>query len=135
MATYLYRLGRFSFRRRRLVLALWLAALAALGVGAATLSGPTPGEVSIPGTEAQQAMDLLNERFPGAGAAGAQARVVFAAPAGEKLTDPANQAAITRTVAELRAGARVAAVTDPLPATVNQAGTVAYAQVTYRVPG
>jgi RND superfamily putative drug exporter len=133
MATYLYRLGRFSFRRRRLVLALWLAALAVLGVGAATLSGPTSDEFSIPGTEAQQAMDLLNERFPGAGAAGAQARVVFAAPAGEQLTDPANQAAITRTVAQLKAGAQVAAVTDPLRGTVNQAGTVAYAQVTYKV--
>ena len=133
MATYLDRLGRFSFRRRKLILALWLAALALLGAGAATLSGPTSDEFSIPGTEAQEAMDLLGQRFPGAGADGAQARVVFAAPAGEKLTDPANRAAIARTVAELRTGGQVAAVTDPLQGAVNQAGTVAYAQVTYKV--
>jgi RND superfamily putative drug exporter len=133
MASYLYRLGRFSFRRRRLILALWLAALALLGVGAATLSGPTSDEFSIPGTEAQEAMDLLGRRFPGAGAGGAQARVVFAAPSGEKLTDDANRAAIAQTVAELKTGAQVAAVTDPLRGTVNQAGTVAYAQVTYKV--
>ncbi|GAA3341349.1 MMPL family transporter [Amorphoplanes nipponensis] len=133
MATYLYRLGRFSFRRRRLVLALWLAALALLGVGAATLSGPTSDEFTIPGTEAQQAMDLLGQRFPGAGADGARARVVFAAPAGQKLTDDANRAAVARTVAELGRGAQVAAVTDPLRGAVNQAGTVAYAQVTYKV--
>ena len=133
MATYLYRLGRFSFRRRRLILALWLAALALLGVGAATLSGPTSDEFTIPGTEAQEAMDLLGQRFPGAGADGAQARVVFAAPAGEKLTDGPNRAAVAETVAELKRGAQVAAVTDPLQGTVNQAGTVAYAQVTYKV--
>jgi putative drug exporter of the RND superfamily len=133
MATYLYRLGRFSFRRRRLILALWLAALALLGVGAATLSGPTSDEFKIPGTEAQEAMDLLGQRFPGAGADGAQARVVFAAPAGEKLTDARNRAAVAETVAQLKTGAQVAAVSDPLQGTINQAGTVAYAQVTYKV--
>ncbi|MET0491787.1 MAG: MMPL family transporter [Actinoplanes sp.] len=134
MATYLYRLGRFSFQRRRLILALWLAALALLGVGAFTLSGPTSDEFSIPGTEAQEAMDLLGERFPGAAADGAQARVVFAAPQGEKLTDGGNKAAITQVVTELKAGGQVASVSDPLKGTVNEAGTVAYAQVTYKVP-
>ncbi|MEU4221682.1 MMPL family transporter [Actinoplanes sp. NPDC026623] len=134
MATYLYRLGRFSFRRRRLILALWLAALALLGVGAATLSGPTSDEFSIPGTEAQEAMDLLGERFPGVTAGGAQARVVFAAPSGEKLTDDANRAAIARTVARLKTVADVTAVTDPLRGTVNPAGTVAFSQVTFSVP-
>ncbi|MEV4641044.1 MMPL family transporter [Actinoplanes sp. NPDC049548] len=134
MATYLYRLGRFSFRRRALVLTMWLALIAALGVGAATLSGPTSESFSIPGTEAQQAQDLLTERFPQAAAGGAQARVVFAAPAGQKLTDPANRAAVERTVAQLKTGAQVANVTDPLKGAVNPAGTVAYAQVTYKIP-
>jgi RND superfamily putative drug exporter len=134
MATYLYRLGRFSFRRRRLILALWLATLALLGVGAATLSGPTSDEFSIPGTEAQEAIDLLGERFPGAAADGAQARVVFVAPAGQRLTDDANEAAIGRTVERLKTVADVAAVTDPLAGTVNPAGTVAYSQVTFAVP-
>ncbi|MEV4513235.1 MMPL family transporter [Dactylosporangium sp. NPDC049525] len=133
MATYLYRLGKLSFRRRKLVLALWLALIAVLGVGAATLSGPTAGSFSIPGTQAQEAQDLLTERFPQAGAGGAQARVVFAAPSGQQLTDPGNAAAIERTVTALRAGGQVANVTDPLRGTVNEAGTVAYAQVTYRV--
>ncbi|MEV4709278.1 MMPL family transporter [Actinoplanes sp. NPDC049316] len=134
MATYLYRLGRFSFRRRTLVLSLWLAVLAILGVGAATLSGPTADTFSIPGTEAQQAQDLLTERFPQSGAGGASARVVFAAPPGQKVTDPANRAAIEQTAARVRTGAQVADVSDPLKGTVNQAGTVAYAQVTYKVP-
>ncbi|MGI5176537.1 MMPL family transporter [Dactylosporangium sp. CA-152071] len=133
MATYLYRLGKLSFRRRKLVLVLWLALIAALGAGAATLSGPTAGSFEIPGTQAQEAQDLLAQRFPQAGAGGAQARVVFAAPAGQKLTDPGNAAAVERTVTALKAGGRVASVSDPLRGTVNQAGTVAYAQVTYTV--
>ncbi|TCC00472.1 MMPL family transporter [Micromonospora zingiberis] len=133
MATYLYRLGKLSFRRRRLVLALWVALLAALGVGAFTLSGPAAENFSIPGTEAQEAQDLLAQRFPQAAAGNAQARVVFAAPAGEKLTDPQNRAAVAATVAQLRDLGQVADVTDPLARTVNQAGTVAFAQVTYQV--
>ncbi|MET7418999.1 MMPL family transporter [Dactylosporangium sp. NPDC005555] len=133
MAKYLYRLGKLSFRRRKLVLALWLALIAALGVGAATLSGPTAGTFEIPGTQAQEAQDLLAQRFPQAGAGGAQARVVFAAPAGERLTDPGNAAAVERTVTALKAGGHVADVSDPLRGTVNAAGTVAYAQVTYTV--
>ena len=133
MATFLYRLGRMSFRHRRWVLALWLTLIAALGAGAFALSGPTSNGFSIPGTEAQEAQDLLAERFPQAGAGNAQARVVFAAPADQKLTDQANRTAVAATVAELRSGAQVAAVTDPLEAGLNPAGTVAYAQVTYRV--
>ncbi|MFI5935382.1 MMPL family transporter [Actinoplanes sp. NPDC051494] len=133
MATYLYRLGKLSFQRRKLVLTLWLALIAALGVGAFTLSGPTSDSFSIPGTEAQQAQDLLAERFPQAGAGGAQARVVFAAPEGTKLTDAANKAAIEETVAELRTGGQVVNVSDPLEGAVNPAGTVGYATVSYKV--
>ncbi|WP_328475177.1 MMPL family transporter [Actinoplanes sp. NBC_00393] len=134
MATYLYRLGRLSFHRRKLVLAIWLAMLGLLGVGAATLSGPTSDDFTIPGTEAQQAQDLLGERFGESPAGGAGARVVFAAPAGEKLTDPDNRAAVGRTVAALRTGPQVAEVSDPLRGTINSAGTIAYAQVAFRVP-
>ncbi|GID32478.1 MMPL family transporter [Paractinoplanes brasiliensis] len=134
MATYLYRLGRFSFHRRKLVLAIWLAMLGLLGVGALTLSGPTSDDFTIPGTEAQQAQDLLGERFGQSPGAGAEARVVFAAPPGEKLTDPANKDIVSRTVAALRAGPQVAEVSDPLSNTINEAGTIAYAQVSFRVP-
>ncbi|WP_067509809.1 MMPL family transporter [Actinoplanes sp. TFC3] len=132
MATYLYRLGKLSFRRRKTVLALWLALVAALGAGAFTLNGTTTDSFSIPGTEAQQAQDLLAERFPQAAAGGAQARVVFAAPAGTKLTDPASRTAITEVIGELGRGAQVATVSDPFKATINPAGTVAYATVAYK---
>ena len=86
MATYLYRLGRFAFRRRRLVVLVWLGLLAAGIAGAATLSGPTANGFSIPGTESQRAVDLLQDRFPQADADSATARIVFQAPAGQKLS-------------------------------------------------
>ncbi|GIJ45591.1 membrane protein [Virgisporangium aliadipatigenens] len=131
MATLLYRLGRFAFHRRWPVTIAWLAVLVAVGAGAAFLSKPTSGAFSIPGTPAQEAIDLLKERFPQVSAGGATARVVFAAPDG-RLTDPARAAAVAQAVADLKAAPQVAAVTDPARAT-NQAGTVGYAQVTYTV--
>ncbi len=59
MAALLYRLGSFAYRRRGLVLAVWIAVLVLLGVGAATLAKSMASTASIPGTESQQAIDLL----------------------------------------------------------------------------
>ncbi|MBW8487668.1 MMPL family transporter, partial [Actinomadura parmotrematis] len=135
MATFLYRLGRFSFRRRRVVALLWVGLLVLFGVGAATLKGPTSDNFSIPGTEAQRAIDLMKDRMPQANADGATARVVFAAPAGHKVTEPAAKAAIEKAVGGLKDGAQVASAVDPFQArTVSPDGRIAYTQVTYKVP-
>src|SRR3954447_5195628 len=80
MAHLLYRLGRFSFRRRRLVAAIWALILVVLGVGALTLGGKTVDRFSIPGTESQQALDALARDLPDA--AGATLTIVVQAPAG-----------------------------------------------------
>ncbi|MFE5912485.1 MMPL family transporter [Streptomyces wedmorensis] len=135
MATFLYKLGRSAFRRRRLVALLWVALLAIAGVGAATAPAPTSGSFSIPGTEAQRAFDLLEERFPGAGADGATARIVFKAPAGQKVTDPAHKAVVEETVAALKSGSdQIVSVADPYTAhAVSQNGSTAYVSVTYKV--
>ncbi|MEU5883762.1 MMPL family transporter [Spirillospora sp. NPDC047279] len=134
LATFLYRLGRFSYRRRKLVAALWVGLLVLFGVGAATLSGPTSNDFSIPGTESQKAIDLLEERMPQASADGATARVVFAAPEGGKVTDPASKAAVDQVVGELKALPDVANVVDPYQAgSVSPDGRIAYTQVTYKV--
>ncbi|MEU3374999.1 MMPL family transporter [Streptomyces sp. NPDC006660] len=136
MATFLYRLGRFAFRRRRYVALVWVALLALAGFGAASATTATSSSFSIPGTEAQRAFDLLKERFPNQTADGATARVVFKAPAGQKIADPANKAAVEKTVAGLKSGSdQVAKVTDPFAAGgVSQSGqgSVAYIQVSYK---
>ncbi|MGP8301283.1 MMPL family transporter [Streptomyces inhibens] len=137
MATFLYKLGRLAFRRRGVVALIWVALLAVAGVGAATASAPAADSFSIPGTEAQRAFDLLDQRFPGGNADGATARVVFKAPAGESMKDPANKAAVERTVHALKSGSgQVAQVTDPyLTKTLSKDARTAYTQVSYKVTG
>ncbi|MFW0874463.1 MMPL family transporter [Rhodococcoides corynebacterioides] len=111
MATFLYRIGRFAYRRKGIVLPIWLAILVLAGVGAATLSGPTSTSFSIPGTPAQQALDLQSERFGGGEnpLTAASAQYVFEAPAGTTLESPEATAAIDATIANIRG---IAAVKD-----------------------
>ncbi|GAA1530481.1 MMPL family transporter [Kribbella lupini] len=136
MATYLYRLGRFAFRRRRTVVFVWLGLLLAGIAGAATLSGPVSDGFSIPGTESQRAVDLLDERFPQAGADSGVARIVFQAPPGEQLAAPDNTAAVKGVLDRLRTGPQVAEVSDPYAArAISADGRTGYAQVSYDVTG
>ncbi|WP_086847559.1 MMPL family transporter [Amycolatopsis kentuckyensis] len=132
MATFLYRLGRFSFRRRALVAAVWAAVLVALGLGALTLSSQLSNSVTIPGTESQRAIDQLTEKFPQANAGGATARVVIEAPAGTTVTDAKGKAAVEALVGQLKTAPKVAAVVDPFQAqSISPDRRVALAQVSY----
>ncbi|MGW2340265.1 MMPL family transporter [Streptomyces sp. NPDC001661] len=135
MATFLYKLGKLAFRRRHFVALIWVALLTLAGVGAASAPTAASSSFSIPGTEAQKAFDLLDQRFPGSAADGATARVVFEAPKGEKLTDPANKADIEETVASIKSSSKeVASVADPFAArTISQDGRIAYASASYKV--
>ncbi|MGW7542260.1 MMPL family transporter [Streptomyces sp. NPDC054770] len=136
MATFLYKLGRLAFRRRHFVALIWVALLTLAGVGAANAPAAGNTSFSIPGTEAQKAFDLLDQRFPGSSSDGATARVVFKAPAGEKMTDKLNKATVKKTVKELEGGSEVTSVTDPYKGhAVSKNGTIAYASVKYKVSG
>ncbi|MGW2446596.1 MMPL family transporter [Streptomyces sp. NPDC001675] len=136
MATFLYKLGRLAFRRRHFVALVWVALLTLAGVGAASAPPAGSTSFSIPGTEAQKAFDLLEQRYPGMSADGATARVVFKAPDGGKMTDKANKATVRETVKELRSGSEVASVADPYAGhAVSKDGSVAYASVKYKVSG
>ncbi|MEV3859590.1 MMPL family transporter [Streptomyces sp. NPDC050095] len=135
MATFLYKLGKLAFRRRHFVALIWVALLTLAGVGAASAPTAASSSFSIPGTEAQKAFDLLDQRFPGSAADGATARVVFKAPAGEKLGDAANKADIQDTVAAIKSSSKqVASVADPFVAkTISKDGTIAYSSAAYKV--
>jgi len=93
VATLLYRLGRFSFRRPWLVIGVWL--MLAVGVigGGVALGGQTQESFAIPGTESQAALDRLDAVFPSV--AGASAQAVVEAPDGASVSDPAYKTAIT----------------------------------------
>ncbi|MGV9410488.1 MMPL family transporter [Nocardia sp. NPDC003693] len=132
MAKLLYRLGRFAFEKRRLVALLWVGIMGALVVGAAAAPTPPPDTFSIPGTESQRAFDLLEERFPGTKSDGAQARIVFVAPEGQRIDAPQNQAEVEKVIADVAGGTQVKGVLDPFQAgAVSANGTTAYATVSY----
>ncbi|MFC8826224.1 MMPL family transporter [Streptomyces sp. NPDC057137] len=135
MATFLYRLGRLAFRQRRRVLFAWVAVLIAAGIGISSVSGSTTDDFTLPGTQSQQAIDLLEAEFPQASASGATARVVIEAPDGEKLTSAAHKAQVEALVDDLRTAPQVATVAEPFSGgLVSASGGIAYAQVTYAVP-
>ncbi|MEV6751577.1 MMPL family transporter [Streptomyces sp. NPDC051214] len=134
MATLLYRLGRLAFRRRWYVALLWAAVLGAVGFGAATAPAASDEGNSMPGIESQKAFDLMEQRFPGAAADGASARIVFVAPDGQKVTAAENREAVERFVGEAADGPQVADAADPFKArAVSEDDSTAYATVTYRV--
>ncbi|MEU5778760.1 MMPL family transporter [Streptomyces venezuelae] len=136
MASLLYRLGRLSFRQRRCFALLWVAVLAACSFAA--LSAPAAEEdgFSIPGTESQKAFDLLDERFPGDNAEGADARIVFAAPDGQKVTARENRAAVEKVVDTVARGEQVKDASNPFaPEAVSEDSGTAFATVTYSASG
>src|ERR1700728_3415558 len=97
MSSYLYLLARFAFRRRRLVLAVWLAAAIAAIVLAQASGGKTNDTFSIPGTESQNAASILTARLPAF--SGGQSTIAFATHGHAKVTDPADKAAIEAAMA------------------------------------
>ena len=73
----LYRLGKFSYRHRWLVISLWLAVMVAVGGAAAAFHGTMSNNFQIPGTETQQMADKLKKELPNA--SGGSASIVFEA--------------------------------------------------------
>ncbi|NGO08877.1 MMPL family transporter [Streptomyces sp. HC44] len=134
MATFLYRLGRTAFRRRWCVALLWVAVLAAVGLGAAKAPAAADEGMSMPGIESQKAFDLMEQRFPGSTADGATARVVFVAPDGQKVTAGGNRSAIEEFVGEASAGSQVTSAVNPFQAkAVSKDASTAYATVNFKV--
>jgi uncharacterized membrane protein YdfJ with MMPL/SSD domain len=133
MATHLYRLGRWSFDHRRRVLTTWLLLLALVAVCAAAFAGQTDNKFEVPGTESQQAQELLDAKYPEA--SGSFARVVFAAPAGHTLDEPRYKDAVMDSVAKAKDADEVQTVVDPYSAhALSKDGRIGYADVIYPTP-
>jgi len=130
MSNWLYRLGKFSARRRALVIVGWVVIVLALVFVNQTGGGSTVDNFEVPGVESQEAVDMLEEQFPEK--AGATAMVVFHTDGGA-VTDPAAAAAIEATVAEVKALDHVVAVTDPLASqrSISQDEMTAFASVQF----
>ncbi|GLW31627.1 MMPL family transporter [Actinoplanes regularis] len=112
MATLLHRLGLGAVRHRIIVTVVWLLALLAVAFGAVKLSGETVNTFRIPGQESTTALDLMKDQF-GDASAGARVQVVFEAPAGQKITDPALAGQVAQSVATFGKLPGVAVASDP----------------------
>ena len=116
MSTLLSSLGRWSYRHPWRVLVSWLLLLGIVGgsVGLGMATGAIKGfdnSFSIPGSEGQDGIELLNRTFPQASGTSAQF-VVVAAP-GDRVDDAPYNDEIAATVKELGTLDGVLAVTDP----------------------
>lgn len=116
MSTLLYTLGRWSYRHPWRVLLSWLLLLGvvggSLGIGMATgfVKG-TDNSFSIPGTEAQEGILLLERTFPQA--SGTSAQIVVVAAGAERVDAAPYTDRIAAAVADYTALDDVLAVTDP----------------------
>ncbi|MGW1753215.1 MMPL family transporter [Streptomyces mirabilis] len=135
MPAFLHRLGRLAFRRRRRMLALWLALVAAavLCMTAFGGTGKLDNTFAIPGSESHRALDRMKTDFPTF--SGTSAQIVFTATDGQKVTGPADSARIRAALDAAGSAPQVAKVVSPFDAhTISADGTTAVAQVRYEVP-
>ena len=124
-------LARWSYRRRWIMLVLWIVFL----IGALSLQGAAGGDYSadfsLPGADSQEAFDLLEERFPEF--AGETADIVFRADQG--VTDPEVQAGIEGLFAEIAEVDLVDTIESPYSeqgqGQVSPDGTIAFATVRF----
>lgn len=100
MSLFLYRLGRFSYRRPMIFILVWLVAIG--GVVGINLAGDglkISSAITIDGTESQKVIDELRLGFPET--AGGQGAIVFTAPEGERLDTGERATAIREAAKEI----------------------------------
>ncbi len=85
MSSYLFRLGRRIAGSAGKVVVAWLVVLGVAGGLAAAFGGQLSDEITIPGTESQQGLDVLETRFPEV--SGTIGQVVYSTPEGGDITD------------------------------------------------
>ncbi len=123
------------------VMITWVGIIAGLILLVATVGGSLKDEFTIPGSETQKATDLIEAEF--AAEQGGVLNIVFAAPEGERLDEPAaRKAAIVAAIAKLRTPefetigpderAGVESVGDPFSEnTFSEDGRIAYAEAQF----
>ncbi|MCM6778532.1 MMPL family transporter [Nocardia sp. CDC159] len=105
MSVYLYRWGKFAFRRKWIVLPVWVLLFLILGGLGAQLKKPMTDDFTIPNLPSERATEILDRHFPGMSQSlqfgAVTGTYVIAAPAGQQLTDPGNHAAVQGLIGRL----------------------------------
>jgi putative drug exporter of the RND superfamily len=125
------KIARWTMAHRRRVVVAWIAAAIGILAISGAVGKKTASSFTLPGTNSQQAVDLLSSRFPAQ--AGDADQIVFHAKTG-KLTSAANRAAIDATVARVTHLPDVTGVTSPYAAgqhAISRDGTIAFATITF----
>jgi RND superfamily putative drug exporter len=126
----LRRLARLCHRRRRIVVAGWVLALVALSAAAGAVGGELEDDFSLPASESQDAVEVLEDGgFPTR--AGFQGRLVVAAEGG--VQGPDLERAVTALLDRIADEVPDAAVTSPYSPDgahqVSPDGTIAFAEI------
>jgi RND superfamily putative drug exporter len=125
------KLTRWTIAHRRIVVFVWI--VLAVGVLAASqaVGKRNANNFSLPNTDSQRAVDLMQSRFPAQ--AGDSDQIVFRTRTG-KLSDASARAAITPMLVRVARLPHVAGVVSPYDAgakAVSKAGTIGFATVEF----
>jgi putative drug exporter of the RND superfamily len=127
-------IARFAYRRRRYVLAGWIALLVGLFAASSAFGDEFKTEFKLPGSESQEAIDILKEK----GAAertGQQGQVVFQAEQG--VADPAVRREMESLFASISSNPKVTGVEVVSPYEpgnqhqISENGKIAYAELNF----
>ncbi len=123
------RLAHWCYRRRRLVLVVWVVLLVGSQVAGSVAGGTSSMSFKLPASDSQRAQNLLAERFKTQ--SGATGDVVIDAPAG--VANAATRARAEALFARIARVPHVVEVTSPYSAAgarqVSRDGTIAFAQI------
>jgi len=127
MGQKLHKLGAFAFGNPWKVVAGWAIILGILGFTASQFMQPTNPAISIPGTEAQKAIDKASELFPNTGKS--SGRIVFHSLNGKSITGLKSQ--ITEVSTKVKTVNGVSTVADPFidASFISKSGDIAFAQI------
>lgn len=131
----LKKLAHASYKHRWIVLAIWVALLVGINYAAVHYGDRFSSQFRTSNTDSQQAVDILQEKFPAF--AGGTGQVVYKAPAG--VTDPAVSAGMQGLFEKIQKVPHVLAVVSPyspVGATqISKDGQIAYAQIQFNQSG
>lgn len=135
MAKVLYKLGFWAANHAKTVVFSAIGLLVAMGILVATLWFDFDDDMSIPGTPAQETVEMLEKDFPEVGKAGAQIQIVFKAPTDETLQDPSVQESISALLKKVQKLDGVEEVYTPdMLKNYNEDQTIGYAMAIYNKP-
>lgn len=127
MAKTLHKLGAWAFKHPWRVIGAWVVILGLVSFTAFTYMKPTSSSLSIPGTDAQKAIDRVSEIFPDSG--GSTGQIVFQSKNGKSIKDLEPEiTALTTKIATIKGVTQVA---SPFvdASFISRSGTIAYAQI------